>query len=540
MIRIIILCLFTLLLIKDSHSQSVEILRLLNLPRTKVEKINPVSDERTILIDSDFSENAITNSSSKIDGSIEHVYYFYTSYAQSPSFNQEKLDAQRIEKLGKLYPEVLSNRFIEWELIEQTGCNSPEEGEDYFHGFALVYRLKPSEASRKEEIARLKSFFDNPASEFQAPDLNLIASELTAKSTVLKKEETSSLSGENIPANYPDGNYALFQYFRENIKGGGEMGKNRDDIWVKFDVDVDAQGKLGAPKFKEDYPDYIEETVVQLFEEMPDWKPEQKNGEPVASSVNLDLRMSFSPIVRGMYKRDGKKPDFKQSELNDFNQQVIENAEGGDPELISKAERSAVYKGMGEVVPSEKVAIVMDVTASMTEHIASMVWWMTNSPDSSNVMHYTFFNDGNNIDDKAKKVGKTGGFYHGDTLYFISAKIMEAMMRGTGGDLEENDFEAILAAQEKVPNVEAILLIADNFSDVRDESLRFKITKKVHVLVSGEVKTVRECYLNLARQTGGYILVNGKRITLQNVQAGGQITIAESTYRFDGKNFHLL
>lgn len=539
MIRTIILFLFSTVLSLSSHSQSTEVSRILKTPRTKVEKINPVSDERTILINSDFSENTVANASIKINGSIESVYYFYTSYAQSASFDQKKLDAQRIDKLGRMYPEVLTNRFIEWELVEQTECKSPEEGKNYFHGFALVFRPDPSEASRKEEITRLKSFFENPEAGFNSPESNKIALEVDSKSSK-SYEAVSAINGMNSPANHPDGNYALFQYFRENIEGGGEMGKNRDDIWVKFSIDVDEEGKLGTPKFKEEYPEYIEQKVIQLFKEMPDWTPEFKNGEPVSSSVNLDLRMSFSPIVRGMYNRDGKKPDFNQSEVNEFNKQVIEEAEGGDPDLINKAERSSVYKGMGEVIPSEKIAIVMDVTSSMTEHIASMVWWMTNNSDSSNVVHYTFFNDGDNMNDRAKKIGKTGGLYHGDTLYYISAKIIEAMMRGNGGDLEENDFEAVLEAQNKIPSTDAILLIADNFSDVRDESLRFKITKKVHVLVSGEVKAVRECYLDLAKQTGGDIIVNGKRITLENMRSGGQITIAESRYRFDGKRFHLL
>ena len=104
----------------------------------------------------------------------------------------------------------------------------------------------------------------------------------------------------------------------------------------------------------------------------------------------------------------------------------------------------------------------------------------------------------------------------------------------------ENDFEAVLAAQNQPTNADAGLLIVDNFSDVRDEGLIAQIQMKIHVLIAGEVTAVRECYLNLAKATGGDILVNGQRIYLGNVQQGGKIIIGESTYLFNGNTFRLM
>lgn len=317
------------------------------------------------------------------------------------------------------------------------------------------------------------------------------------------------------------------------------MALNRDDLWAKFNVSVDAEGNVGKPQFLEKYPDYIEREIERIFLNMPKWTPEIKHENPVASTVNLDLRMSFSPIVRGMYNRDGKKPDFREGEVEEY-KSTLNKPSTEEQARISRTERSSIYRGMEQIATREKVAVVMDVTSSMSSHVAALSWWITNSKDSLNVVHYTFFNDGDNIPDNRKKVGETGGIYHGDRLFDYSAILMESMRNGTGGDLPENDLEAVLEAQTKAPAANALLLIVDNFSDVRDLSLLDNVTRKVHVLVAGDVTAVRECYLDIAKRTGGDLIVNGKRIPLGNMIAGMQISVAESTYIFDGSRFRIL
>lgn len=514
------------------QAQSADMERILNLPRIQISKIQPEKSESAIILPSDFSRDQVQKQVEKIDGVVEKVFYIYTGYAQSASFNQRLLDEKRIKKLAAIYPEVLSNRFVNWEMIEQTGCNSAEEGKKYFHGFVVQFREVPTAESREEELKRLESFFMNPEAGFIAPDTNPLENQFDNEST----EKTKT---EDEKAQFPGGNYALFQYFRDSLPGGGKMALNRDDLWAKFKVSIDSEGNVGAPQFQEDYPDYIEKDIERVFKNMPKWTPETKNQIPVASTIDLELRMSFSPIVRGMYNRDGKKPDFKEGEVEEF-QSTLNRPSTEAEARISKTERSSIYKGMEKIATREKVAVVMDVTSSMSSHVAALSWWISNSKDSLNVVHYTFFNDGDNRPDNTKKIGKTGGIYHGERLFDYTAILMDAMRNGTGGDLEENDLEAVLEAQSKVSGADALLLIVDNFSDVRDLSLLDEVTRKVHVLVAGEVAAVRECYLDIAKRTGGDMIVNGKRIPLENMVAGMQISVAESTYIFDGNRFRIL
>lgn len=535
--------LFSFLFSALAFSQTNAVDKILNITPQRVAQLTPTKDERTVLIPSSFSEEFLRTRPNKPSGTVQTVYYLYTSFRQNPSFDQKKLNRERIERLVQLMPEVLENPYIEWKVIEQTGCTSAEMGRSYYHGFVLEYRTELSSKEREQEIANLEAFLKNPSAGFAVendPTISELHGDL--QTGLLREIPSNDYTPEpekmDRQANFPEGNFALYQYFKKNIPGGGEVAKNRDDVWVPLSFEVDEEGNISDVRFAE-AKTYMQRTIEDVLSSMPKWDPAIKNGEPVASRVNIELRMSYSPIVRGMYNRDGKKPIFTQGEVAEA---AVKSAapEELTQERIFKAENSAVYRSMDEVITKERIALVMDVTTSMTLHLASMNWWVANSADSLNVVHYTFFNDGDNIDDKKKKSGKTGGIYHGTELRDLTATLMAAMRNGNGGDIVENDFEAVLAAQNQQTNAEALLLIVDNFSDVRDENLLSEIQMKTHVLLAGDVTTVRECYLNLAKATGGDVFVNGKRISLKNVQKGGRITIAESTYTYNGSTFQLL
>lgn len=544
MIRTVTLLFFILLLANTAASQSTGLERVLHLKPQKIGQLTPKPESNTLILPSTFSEEWVTKEASPPKGELQTVYYICTSYKQSPSFDQKALNKERIERLVALFPEAIDNRYVTWKLIEQTACTSPQMGASFFHGFVLEYRPEVSTKDREQEIANLEAFLKNPAAGFVVendPTISSVASALTTtrSSVVNESSSKSPVQKENRRANFPDGNFALYEYFKKNIPTGGKIALNRDDLWVSFTMTVNEEGKIENIQFAEQTKDYIQEAIAQTLNEMPNWTPALKNGSPVASTVNLELRMSFSPIVRGMYNRDGKKPNFSQAEVAAATSKV-NTPDDAAQERINSAENSAVYLSMEEVITKERVAIVMDVTTSMSLHLASMNWWVANSSDSLNIVHYTFFNDGDKTEDRKKKPGKTGGIYHGNTLKELPATLMGAMRSGNGGDLVENDFEAVLAAQNQSTKADALLLIVDNFSDVRDENLLPQINKKTHVLVAGDVTVVRECYLNLAKATGGDVLVNGKRIRLENLHKGSQITIAETTYAFDGRRFRMM
>lgn len=507
---------------------------ILNADRVQVDRISPENSKTLTVVSSDFAiENLAKLPTSLQDLTIVKVYYIYTSYKQSPSFNQLELDKKRLNELESNIPGILSDPYIEWEIVEQSGCTDFTQGNDFFHGFALIHRAIVTEEERKLEFDQMKAFLENPTADFKKTELDV----LEFKELEFPESEAAPLSTENSSANYKGGNYAFYYYLRNSIHHE-KISLTRDDIWVEVDVVLDTAGKVSSVEFKKENKKYIQDEVRLTLMEMPNWDPEIENGIPVEAKVKLEIRVSYSRDVNGIYTRNGNRPSFSEAE--------IETKTGADSEMsaddlekMTMLEATPVYKSL-ELLDSEKIALVMDVTASMNAELAALNWWIYNNDDTLRITSYTFFNDGDNMDDRKKKVGQIGGFHQANLIGKITSAIMEAMYAGTGGDGEENDLEAVLFAMNTDSQSEAVLLIADNCSEVRDMSLLSSINKKVHVLVCSKPNIIRLDYLNIAKATGGDIIVNGHRYVISNLQLNDRITIGTATFLYTNKGFEHL
>lgn len=104
------------------------------------------------------------------------------------------------------------------------------------------------------------------------------------------------------------------------------------------------------------------------------------------------------------------------------------------------------------------------------------------------------------------------------------------MEKGMGGDLPENNVEALMKALEIYPKTKKLILIADNFASPRDMSLVKNIGVPVHVLVCGGT-ILNEDYLDLAYQTKGSISFGGKEYTdFHTFEDGATMQIGKMTY----------
>jgi hypothetical protein len=297
---------------------------------------------------------------------------------------------------------------------------------------------------------------------------------------------------------------------------------------VKTKIEIGEKGDIGEITFLGDYKTYIKDEVRSAIVNMPNWNPEIKNGDSIKSSVKLEIRVSYSRDVNGLYTRNGRKPNFSAYEMEAPVESVVLSEE--DEQKMEMLESSPLYLSLNLLDKIEKVAVVMDVTASMNSNLAGLSWWIYNNTDTLRVPSYTFFNDGDNRKDSKKKIGEIGGIYQTVFAGRVAPTIIEAMYSGNGGDSQENDIEATIYAQQSTPTADAILLIADNNSEVRDMALISKMRKKVHVIICGNPKAIRIDYLEIARATGGDIIVNGRRIKLNKVGVGGQLLIGKTPY----------
>lgn len=175
--------------------------------------------------------------------------------------------------------------------------------------------------------------------------------------------------------------------------------------------------------------------------------------------------------------------------------------------------------------------IVADLTGSMYPYAQQISTWLKLHflKDSTN-QHFSFFNDGDKKRDENKKIGATGG------VYYCKAKNVDELVstmemvikKGQGGDAPENVVEGILFGLNKCSKVENVILIADNWADVRDINLLPRIKVPIRVILCGvyEGMAINEDYLNIAYKTKGSVHTIEQDITeLINQGKGKKFTI---------------
>ena len=150
--------------------------------------------------------------------------------------------------------------------------------------------------------------------------------------------------------------------------------------------------------------------------------------------------------------------------------------------------------------------IVTDWTGSMYGYGAEALLWHTMKESASPIRHLTFFNDGDQKKNRKKMLGSTGGIYtsNATSISKLLRLIKKVKNKGNGGDSPENDVEALIAALNEHPD-EAIVLIADNNSCIRDYVLLKCLDRPIHVILCGTRKGINHQYLNLAWKTGGSV-----------------------------------
>lgn len=526
----------SLFLCTFAHAQeNPEIEALLRLERTQIGQIQATNSASSTLISSTFAQNDVAFQQS-IDElrelTITKVYYVYTKYKQSPDFNQLNLDRKRFKQLNASFPELITDGTVEWELIEQTGCTSPEMGAGFFHGFVIIHRPKQSEAERLAEIARLETFLSNPTDIFVQEQMDPLVKQLNPPSN-----QTSSTLIPDQVAQFKAGSDAMLAYLKKSLRSD-EIVLKRDDKWVNTSFTVEENGAITNIEIEGTQPERIETAIRRSLTEMPKWTPAMRDSVPVESKVDLELRVSYSVSVNGMYLMNGSRPAFDINLLMEKPVELTSSYDGITAQQIF-LKSSPVYKGMEALDPFEKSALVMDVTGSMTDNVAALKRWITAHQDSLKFTSFTFFNDGDGKETRKKKIGETGGVYHTFNVASINDLITQTMEKGSGGERPENDVEAILFAQKTDTICDVILLVADNYSEVRDLSLIPKINKKVNVLMCSGRGAVRVDYLLLAKETGGYLLFKGERIELSGLQNRDVLSVGNYQYDYIGGAFIL-
>lgn len=190
----------------------------------------------------------------------------------------------------------------------------------------------------------------------------------------------------------------------------------------------------------------------------------------------------------------------------------------------------------------KNITVATDLTGSMSPYLSQVFFWYRLTFATKDFSEFIFFNDGDMSYDYLKKTGKTGGIYYckstiKDTVFKMATRCMK---NGWGGDIQENNIEAILYAIKQNPDLKEIILIADNWAPMRDYCLMSQIKIPVHVIICGkqEGMPINTEYMDLARHTKGSLHTMEEDIEkLTEIAEGKSIEIDGFEYKVLGGRF---
>ncbi len=152
----------------------------------------------------------------------------------------------------------------------------------------------------------------------------------------------------------------------------------------------------------------------------------------------------------------------------------------------------------------EKI-LVCDLTASMSGHILQAILWQIR--ENKRIKGLIVFNDGDSLPNNRKQIGSTEGIYYieNKTLDFILSQMDNVIAAGDGNDLQENNVEAILWAQNRFPDL-PIIHITDARPPIRDLILKNQISKPIKIILArteGFWSNIHTDFIDLAMHTSG-------------------------------------
>lgn len=506
--------LFFILLIlqrNQSFAQNIsaeEILSQQALPVTKF-NVNKL-EEYQLALRTDFAAYTILNpDDARIleDKVIYGVSLFYTRYASVEGFNQHDLNRNRLQELAAMFPKAFEET-VNWTLVEHIDCSNREQGQKKFHGFLITYRPHPDSILMRKEI-------------------DMIRKQVIGETVILK----DTLNNDRKPPKTIENSYDLLQMITNKADCCYSDSVTK---FVNFRLDY-----VGYPKevkiLNTDYS-ACDKKLIETIKNLPQWNLGIRQGYEAekyfeipmffdcdADEVQIKNFFANDPADRiELAKLDTRREDIKREVVRDtFEDHTIFNVFKRNPSWVN-------------------MTVVCDITGSMAKYTSQFLYWLRNNVDNGKVRRVVFFNDGDQKENKDKVVGFTKGIYiaNADSFERVFETCIEAMERGQGGDIPENDIEALIESTRRFSDVDTLVLIADNFATPRDLTILGDVKVPVRVILCGNENGTNTTYLDLAKTTNGsFHTAKDDFFNLPNIELGHKIKIYNKRYKFNGAKF---
>lgn len=451
------------------------------------------------------------------------VELVYTRFRRSEKFDQTRLNLQRLENLQRILPQVFADNKVDWQLTEQTGAADFKTGQTYFHGF--IIRTRKSAFTAKDREAELSTLAEEAKTAASASKSAGSTGTSTRERNTsaaydtepIKYYETGPVFGSD-PCELPEDVAAHLAYPAEasirNISGR-----------IQAQITVNRAGGVQDIKITEGMGFGCDLAVKEYLKTMPVWKPAKTK----AGNVNAYVTLNF------WFAMDESK--IPASEMPCDLVVVMPKDKKTDGHTTDESNR-VVSEIFSRQKDWNQVAVVCDVTASMGPYMGDLLKWFR--LNQGRIKHFTFFNDGDMAPDSRKAIGSTGGIYHSPdpAVEAVETEMYRAMRGGWGGDLPENDVEALLEAENNAPFAQRLVWIADNYATPRDLTLLPRITKPVSIVICSVQGGVNPDLLNAARKLKATLHTLYTDLPdISGLKDGERVTVDERQYELVNGKF---
>lgn len=403
---------------------------------------------------------------------IDLVYTKYPIDSANWITPYSKLMTNRIKALYQLDPS-LKEANIKWNLIAQTECVTSVLAKQFFHGFIIKYKPDTDSPTQSRQDPTLSSNATNkdPNKDKTNPG-SAVSTSNNQSNTPTTQDPNSTNTTNPVTSTTPDPTKPDLP----PTPGGTELRETNNN-------------KPTDPS----KPSFVRRTQTQRSQET------QPGGKRRSSGSDKDLA-------------GGEDMQHTESiqQIFETNMRMVRDIVDGKFEL--NHQDSIVTRVLNAHPSWKDLLVVTDWTGSMYQFGAQVLAWHKKKIQEKKIKHLVLFNDGNDYHffdaDHPKPVGKTGGIYYVDPTNIedvidLMHKVMES---GDGGEIPENNLEAIFNAQQKYKGDYAkIIMIADNAAPIRDIALLNQIKEPIHTIVCGYYKYINPDYLSLAWKTGGSV-----------------------------------
>jgi hypothetical protein len=393
------------------------------------------------------------------------------------------LNKSRVASFLKRFPFLEEGQLAQINFFQQTDGALREKAITMFHGLIVKFRPKQSAENAKVELVKLEEIIKTGS-----------VIPAVKPATVIKKKDSAITELERIYANRPR-RFQDGKWYIQVGKGG------------IVSVDYDTQKRLPLDSFiTRDPKDALDQGLIDKSE----YKEFKRS---TLIRIHYLRWFPLDSVIRQKPATVAEKPMV-----------VTKTNKIPDSSILKILDRTRW----------EKATIVGDVTGSMYKYTAQLLLWVKTNPIGNLAKNFVFFNDGDNMPDKEKKLGNTGGIYFKSCNSYadVESLMKSTMLKGAGGDYPENNIEALMKAEKAFPASEFQVMIADNWAAIKDKALWQYLTKPVRIVVCGATEfNVHIDYLNLARKTKGSVhLMESDLYNLSGLKEGEILKVGKNTF----------